>query len=220
MNVPKNYSLLIFDWDGTLADSGAKIVNCFMRSAKATGVAPPDPGQVRACIGLGLQETFGRLYPGLGTTVISALIEQYRICYFQDPITVHPFPGVIDGLARLQQHGYWLAVATGKSHEGLVRGMQDFDISGRFVYTRCADQSRPKPDPLMLFDILEATGKPAEAALMIGDTTYDMEMAAQAGVDGWGVGYGSHSSEQLHPFSCMDVAENFTRIVDVLAGAS
>lgn len=214
------YSLLIFDWDGTLADSAARILNSFRNAAEMTGVAPPDPEKARFCIGLGLQETFTRLYPGMDADRISGLIAQYRDCYFREPTPVDPFPGVVDGLAALQQQGYQLAVATGKSHEGLMHGLRDFGLCDRFACTRCADQSRPKPDPLMLFEILESTGKEAGEALMIGDTTHDLQMAARAGMDGWGVGYGSHSPDRLHPLSCMDVARDFAEVVGRLSADS
>ncbi len=214
------YSLLIFDWDGTLADSTARILNSFRSTAVMMGIAPPDPEKARFCIGLGLQETFSRLYPAMDPGVISGMIALFRDCYLREPTPVHPFPGVIDGLAALEERGYRLAVATGKSHKGLMHGLRDFGIRGRFSYTRCADQSRPKPDPSMLFDILEFTGKEASEALMIGDTTHDLQMAARGGIDGWGVGYGSHSPDLLHPLSAMNVADSFVQVVDILLDGS
>ena len=108
---------------------------------------------------------------------------------------------------RLHGEGYQLAVATGKSRAGLDRALAASGLASVFTVTRCAAETRSKPDPLMLHDILAATGHPADAALMIGDTTYDLEMAARAGIDSVGVTYGCHASADLemhHPRICID----------------
>jgi len=114
-----------------------------------------------------------------------------------------------------------LSVATGKSRRGLDRVLDELELRSRFVFTRCADEARPKPDPTMLLDVLDRTGVEASAALMVGDTLYDMQMAAAAQVRGLGVSYGSHSPEILKEHGAIGCCDDFAQVVaDILARQS
>lgn len=211
------YRLLVFDWDGTLMDSSEKIVNCFVAAACDSRLAAPEPGKIVELIGLNLTECFARLFPELGSVEVSRLVERYREHWmFRDTTPMRLFPGVEKGLKQLDDAGYLLCVATGKSARGLRRALDDTALGSRFVYTRCADQGRSKPHPEMLENILSFTGVSRSEAVMIGDTVFDLEMAANAGMDGWGVSYGSHSAETLQDLSCRDVALSFDGIVELL----
>lgn len=213
----KPYRLLVFDWDGTLMDSSEKIVNCFVAATCDNRLAAPEPEKIVELIGLNLPECFARLFPELGSAEISRLVASYREHWmFRDTTSMRLFPGVEKGLGQLDDAGYLLCVATGKSARGLQRALDDTALGGRFVYTRCADQGRPKPHPEMLENILSFTGVSRSEAVMIGDTVFDLEMAANAGMDGWGVAYGSHSAETLQGLSCRNVALNFGEIVELL----
>ncbi|MDO8706088.1 MAG: HAD-IIIA family hydrolase [Sulfuricaulis sp.] len=202
------HELIIFDWDGTLMDSVAKIVSCF--SAALADAGEPNPGEnaIRHIIGLGLDEAVAVLLPRAATATRAQVGERYRQHFLHlDRTGMELFPGVRAGLENLAAQGYLLAVATGKARRGLDRVLRDSALAHLFCATRCADEAFSKPHPRMLEDILEQTGLEAERALMVGDTTYDMQMARHAGMDGLAVTYGVHGRELLAqhgPLACLD----------------
>lgn len=197
-----DYELLIFDWDGTLADSVARIVESVRRAAYILDLAPPGDAAIRGIIGLGLPEAIAALYPHLDRVAV----ERYRQAYADHYLTldVTPpslFPGVVEGLEALRGAGYRLAVATGKSRRGLQRVLAGHGWLDYFEVTRCADETASKPDPRMLHEILAHCGVDAGSALMIGDATFDLQMARSAGMDAVAVGYGAQPLERLRPFA-------------------
>ncbi len=195
-----HYKLLIFDWDGTVMDSGDRITNCFCATAQDFGLPAPNRQQIRSYIGISLSKAWHCLYPHLDAPAITSLISRYREYWiYLDKTPMPLFDGVMDGLEKLTEKGYWLEVATGKSRAGLDRAMEEASLSNYFAYTRCADESRSKPHPQMLLDILDFTGINNAQALMIGDTTFDLEMAENAGMDRLAVGYGYHNPAELSP---------------------
>lgn len=220
MNPPR-YKLIVFNWDGTLIDSAAKIVRCFRAAARDAGVPVPSDAAVRNIIGLGLKEALDLLLPGVHESERRRVVERYR-CHFMDLDTteVALFPGVAEGLARLHEAGYRLAIATGKSRRGLDRQLRETATSQFFCASRCADEALSKPHPQMLHDILARTDVAPEHALMVGDTTYDLQMAAAAAVGGVAVSYGAHERERLlayNPLACFD---SFADVYRWLARAS
>ena len=202
------YRLIIFDWDGTLMDSAHKIVRCFQAAAADTGLPTPGKEEVHAIIGLGLAEAFNELFAGQPDPLIRAAVERYRDHFLHLDNTHMPlFPGVAQGLQELHERGVKLAVATGKARRGLDRVLAETRTGHLFSATRCSDEAGSKPHPRMILDLLETTRTPAEAALMIGDTEFDMEMAARAGVDRVAVTYGVHEQQRLlthTPLACLD----------------
>lgn len=204
----RQYDLIIFDWDGTLMDSAAKIVRCFQAAAREVGVPIPADDAVRNIIGLGLREAMDMVLPGTGDATRNLVAESYRRHFLHlDPTEATLFPGVTEGLARLGEAGYRLAIATGKARRGLDRVLRDTATSHYFCSTRCADEAFSKPHPQMLHDILDFTGVSAERAVMIGDTTYDLQMAASAAMGSVAVSYGAHERERLlahRPLACLD----------------
>jgi phosphoglycolate phosphatase len=200
--------LIVFDWDGTLMDSEARIVRCVQAAAADTGIADPGPAAIRRIIGLGLGEAIAMLFPEEPPARRLDLIDRYRIHFLERDDTAMPlFPGVVEGLHGLANRGLLLAVATGKSRRGLDRVLDETGTRALFVATRCADEAFSKPHPQMLDDILGATGVPRARALMVGDTVYDMQMAHNAGVAGLGVSYGVHARDELlanGALACLD----------------
>lgn len=193
-----DYRLLVFDWDGTLMDSAAHIVSCVRRAAEELGETPPSAEQVREIIGLSLSDAFRQLFPHCPTERAGELVLAYRRRHFQSAqASQQLFARAESVLQELRQAGYWLAVATGKSRRGLHEAMADSGTASLFFSTRTADDAASKPHPQMLLDILDELQVPAEQALMIGDTTYDMQMARGAGVDALAVSYGVHPLERL-----------------------
>lgn len=202
------YELIIFDWDGTLMDSVAKIVRCFSAALGDVGVPHPGEDATRHVIGLGLAEAVATLLPQVESETRAQVVERYRQHFLHIDQTGMPlFPGVRAGLESLVAQGSLLAIATGKARRGLDRVLRDTGMAPLFSATRCADEAFSKPHPRMLEDILEQTGCRAEQALMVGDTTYDMQMARHAGMDSLAVTYGVHGRELLvehAPLACLD----------------
>jgi phosphoglycolate phosphatase len=196
--MPADYKLIIFDWDGTLMDSAQHIVSNMLHAIDALGLPKREPQAISELIGLGLQDAFSRLFPDLDTQKTIALLSQYRQRYGQVPQDSSLlFDGVHETLDQLRGAGYSLAVATGKSRAGLDRALLGSGIADYFCMTRCADESADKPHPQMLFDILHTTDHAHHAALMVGDTEYDMHMAQNAKVHGLAVECGVHAPVRL-----------------------
>jgi len=192
------YQLIIFDWDGTLMDSTLKIANCLRASAVDVGLEPPSVAAAKNVIGLGLHECMQILFPNASGSHHQQMVERYRYHFVTGDNTEQAlFAGVADGLVRLEQAGAVLAVATGKARAGLNRAFGVTGIEQHFVTTRCADETRTKPHPQMLHEILDFTAIDASKAIMVGDTSYDMEMARNAKLAGLGVSYGAHDEQTL-----------------------
>lgn len=206
--MPRRYDLLIFDWDGTLMDSIARIVNCFGHACTDTGLPRPAEAVMRNVIGLGLAEAVDVLLPGVDESTRERVVARYREHFLHIDQTAIPlFEGVRTGLESLAEQGYLLAVATGKSRRGLDRALEETGLGRLFVATRCADEAFSKPHPKMLEDLLDYTGLDVNRALMVGDTIYDLQMARAAAMDSLAVSYGVHTREALlahDPRACFD----------------
>jgi len=203
------YKLLIFDWDGTIMDSVARIVDCLRISSKQVlGDENRTDHELKDVIGLGLREAIQQLHPLATEQQIQDMSNAYRYQYMEVNKTSSVlFDGAESVLDTLEKQGYWLAVATGKGRQGLDQVLDITGLGPRFHSTRCASETFSKPHPLMLEEILQQLGLNPEDALMIGDTEYDMEMARNANMDCLGVSYGVHSSERLQkhqPIGCID----------------
>ncbi len=194
----KKYHLLIFDWDGTLMDSQAQIVNCMQSAITELDMEPRSDKQITNIIGLGLDEAILALYPTLDTKMIKLTAQTYRDYYlFKDKTPSPLFAGVKEVISELQETGYDLAIATGKSRRGLDKGLEETGMHAYFPITRCADETRSKPHPQMLEEILVDHNTDASNALMIGDSEYDLQLANNAKVDGFAVSYGVHGLIRL-----------------------
>jgi phosphoglycolate phosphatase len=209
----RQFDLIIFDWDGTLMDSEAKIVRCMQAAAADTGIADPGADAIRNIIGLGLNEAMLALFPEQTAARRGYLIEGYRRYFLELDATDMPlFPGVAHGLTQLTELDYLLAIATGKARRGLNRVLDDTGMRHLFVSSRCADEAFSKPHPQMLEDILDETGVDASRALMVGDTVYDMEMARSARVAGLAVSYGVHARERLLDSGALACLDSFPEV--------
>lgn len=190
--------LIIFDWDGTLMDSTAHIVASVQAAAQDMGWPPPPAERVRSVIGLSLDRALAAAMPGAPPQSARAFAQAYRERYLaEDRDEGALYPGVVRALDWLDSAGIWSAVATGKGRAGLDRAMAEMGIEERFVASRCADESRSKPHPQMLEDLLAFTGVEAHEALMVGDTSFDLDMAAHLGIPAVGVTGGAHDRERL-----------------------
>ncbi len=200
--------LIVFDWDGTLMDSEARIVTCMHLAIADAGLEPRSNDQVRHIIGLGLYEALVQLYPDGTEAEYGLLVERYRHHFlFTDNTPMPMFEGAERLIRRLHDEGFLLAVATGKGRQGLDKVLEETGLGRYFHYSRCADEAGSKPSPQMLLDIMDWLGVENNAALMIGDTEYDLQMASNAGVDSLAVTHGVHDKSRLlecNPLACVD----------------
>jgi phosphoglycolate phosphatase len=211
--MPKQFDLLVFDWDGTLMDSASAIANSIRSACSDLSLPVPSEADARYVIGLGLHDALGRLVPELPSSGYPALLERYRLHFLREERVVTLFGGATQMLKLLRDAGFLLAVATGKSRRGLDRALQATGLAGAFDATRCADESFSKPHPGMLLWLLEELDVSPARALMIGDTSHDMEMAAAAQVQRLGVAYGAHPRKNLlrhDPVACLDSFDDLT----------
>ncbi len=190
--------LVVFDWDGTLSDSAARIVTTMQLAFREHDLEPPADETVRRVVGLGLEIAVARLAPQLDATKQRQLVATYRKVYFTDAVPASPlFAGAYETVAALADAGYLLAVATGKGRSGLEHGLSESGLGEFFAVTRCADETRSKPHPQMLNEILTDLDTVAARAVMVGDTEFDLEMAHAAGTHAAAVTYGVHPLERL-----------------------
>jgi phosphoglycolate phosphatase len=200
------FDLLIFDWDGTLIDSIDWIARCLQNAANDTRHEIPDYQAAKDVIGLSIERAIEALYPGANAIEVLDLVSRYETAYFSKKISRDDlFLGVFEMLETLKQNGFKLAIATGKTREGLDEALNATNTVDLFCITRCADETESKPHPLMLHEIMAFTQISPERTLMIGDSTHDLQMALNAKIASIGVASGAHDSEQLknyQPLHC------------------
>lgn len=210
----RRFELVIFDWDGTLMDSVGRIVSSMQSAAIQIGRAVPEADAVRNIVGLSLQEALPRLFGPLDELGYQQLLQAYRQQYVHDDPTPTPlFAGVASTLHQLTERGHLLAVATGKARAGLDRVLAQTGFSQLFHASRGADEARSKPDPMMLEQLLAQLNVPLEQAVMVGDSSYDMEMAANLGMARIGVDWGVHDVSTLKQFAPLAVISHMDELL-------
>ncbi len=205
--------LLVFDWDGTLMDSESQIVTSLQAANRDLGMTDMSDDVCRNIIGLGLREAIEQLHPGCDAGFVEHYIDRYRHHWFQVAGESRLFPHARETLEALRDEGYQLAVATGKGRAGLDKVLQATGLEAQFAATRCSDETRSKPHPRMLQELMQQLDIPPQETLMVGDTEYDMEMARNAGAGPVAVSYGVHALERLlrhEPLGCIDSLAEFT----------
>jgi phosphoglycolate phosphatase len=213
------FDLIVFDWDGTLMDSEMRIVNCLQAAFADLGLPPPGREAARDVIGLGLDEALMQLLPGADPPTRQALVIGYRRRFLETDRTPSVlFAGARETLEWLSGEGYRLAVATGKGRVGLDRALAETGLGPLFHATRCADETFSKPNPQMLLELMDELGADASATLMIGDTEYDMQMAANARTKALAVSYGVHPVERLMPHAPLDCLHDIAALPAWLNG--
>lgn len=202
------YKLIIFDWDGTLMDSQARIIACLEASANDMNVQLLSAKHYKNVIGLGLKEAILALYPDLHEQQVTDFADRYRYHFVTANDTPSGlFADVRKMLEQLNDKGFMLAIATGKARRGLEHVLNATGLVDCFHGSRCADETRSKPHPQMLEELLDEFGLQSQQAIMVGDTEYDMLMARTLGMDALAVSYGVHEKVELlkhEPISCVD----------------
>jgi phosphoglycolate phosphatase len=212
--------LAIFDCDGTLVDSGATIFAALKISLERNGLEVPPPEQCRRIIGLSLVEAIATLRPELDADRHIDLAEDYKRAFMdlraagrvEEPL----FDGVIELLDKLEHDGWLLAVATGKSDRGLKHCLDNHGIHARFVSLQTADRHPSKPHPSMVQQAIADAGASPETSIVVGDTSFDMAMAANAGAAPIGAGWGYHEPEELIEAGAVAVAEQPLDVLELV----
>lgn len=208
-----DYELLIFDWDGTLSDSIGRIVDAMRQAANLAGRPVRDDLAVKGIIGLGLPEAIRTLYPDITANDLIDFRQHYADSYMaMDAEPSKLFDGVLESLEAFRAEGYRMAVATGKARRGLDRVLKAHGWLDYFDATRAADETASKPDPLMLNEILQHCGVAPQKALMIGDASFDLLMARNAGMDSVAVGYGAQALESLLQYEPRVAIRHFSEL--------
>lgn len=215
--------LAIFDCDGTMVDGQANICAAMVRAFEAEKLTPPDHHLTRRIVGLSLNEAMRSLAPELDETLHARLADHYRLA-FQDlraqGINIEPlYEGLVPLLERLRQADWLCAVATGKSDRGLHFCLEHYQLTDHFISLQTADRHPSKPHPSMIRQALDDAGAEVHHAAMIGDTSFDMAMAVNAGVRAIGVDWGYHDVNELHEAGAELVVTSMDELFDALTGA-
>ena len=219
-NASEQLRLAVFDCDGTLVDSQHSIIASMRTAFNKHGLSSPEDYAIRRVVGLPLMEAITLLQPSLSEPVIEQLRNDFNTAWQNIRQTTGlnepPYDGCEEALGAMVSDGWMLGVATGKSYRGLVSTLEQYNLLERFATLQTADRAPGKPNPSMLFKAMEETGASREDTVMIGDTTYDMEMAANAGVLAIGVAWGYHEIQELEESGAHTVLRTYGELPDLL----
>lgn len=212
--------LCVFDCDGTLIDSQHSIVASMAEAFAAHGLTEPAAASVRHVVGLALTPAVARLLPDADADAHERVAQSYRDAFsrlrrsgaVQEPL----YPGVLEALEALEETGWLMGVATGKSRRGLISTLTGHGLHERFVTLQTADVAASKPNPEMMLRAMDEAGAEPSATVMVGDTTYDMEMARNAGALAVGVAWGYHDEQYLWDTGAHAVISDFAELPAVV----
>lgn len=218
--MPEQQPLAVFDCDGTLVDSQHLIINCMHAAFDRENLPRPSEEEIRRTVGLPLDEAIIILHPTITYTTIRSLRDGYSKAWkelrqsskFYEPL----YPDALEILDQLIIRGWQLGIATGKSHRGLIHTLENHQILDRFQTLQTADRVRGKPHPEMLNKAMEDVGATPASTVMIGDTTFDMEMAQNARVTAIGVTWGYHEGEELIKSGAYSVIQLYSELLPLL----
>jgi phosphoglycolate phosphatase len=197
----KQFDLVVWDWDGTIADSTGMITLALIKAADEAGLPVLSEARARSIIGLGLRESIEVLYGNIPAEQAQALITYYNRNYYAAEETILLFSGISETIASIARKGCKQAVATGKGRRGLNTALQLSGLAKYFSATKTVDECFSKPHPQMLDELMDELVVMPERTLMIGDSQYDMQMGKNAGVITAAVSYGSQTATHLQQYS-------------------
>ncbi|MCW0217766.1 MAG: HAD-IA family hydrolase, partial [Prosthecobacter sp.] len=212
----KQYDLVVFDWEGTLSDTLGLVLNCVSEEARRLGFGELDEEVARQYVELGLVKAIKKVFPDLSLQQYEQLLDAVQQSVLFHHREVYLIPGALTLIQRLQRAGVTLAIATNKGSQSLQRALNLTGLEDYFQTTRCAGQFPPKPSPDMLQDILEVLDVPASRALMVGDSTTDIEMAYSTGVDAIGVNFYHKDPSALLGEGALAVFDDYQLLADYL----
>ena len=202
--------LALFDCDGTLVDSQHNICLCMEDAFARAGLPAPTRNQTRRIVGLSLLPAVQRLIPDAAHALQVQVAEDYKTAFHrlrgQGLVEEPLFDGIVEALDALDEAGWMLGVATGKSDRGLVQCLLSHGLKGRFVTLQTADRHPSKPHPSMIHQAMAEAGSAPETTVMIGDTSFDILMGVAAGTRALGVEWGYHPAKELRAAGAYHVA--------------
>lgn len=212
--------LCVFDCDGTLIDSQHSIVDCMTSAFAAHGLPEPTPASIRHIVGLALAPAVARLLPQSAPDAHARVAQSYRDAFanlrrngtVREPL----YPGVLEAMEAIESAGWLMGVATGKSRQGLMATLTGHGLHERFVTLQTADTAASKPHPDMMLRAMDEVGADPSTTVMVGDTTYDMQMARNAGARAVGVAWGYHDEEHLWDTGAHAVISDFADLPAVV----
>lgn len=208
----RQFDLIAFDWDGTLFDSTAIITRCIQAAVADVGGTVPSDRDAAYVIGMGLMQALAHAAPDVPKERYPELGLRYRHHYAVHQNDISLFQGVLDMLEALKARQHLLAVATGKSRSGLDQAFQSVDLRRLFDGSRTADETRGKPHPQMLLELMAEFGVPPERTLMVGDTTHDLQLALNAGCASVAVSYGAHEPDAFQALKPRFIAHSVAEL--------
>ncbi|TSA15368.1 MAG: HAD family hydrolase [Comamonadaceae bacterium] len=216
MSSSRRFDLIAFDWDGTLFDSTALITRCIQEAVRDVGGAVPSDRDASYVIGMGLMQALAHAAPDVPVERYPELGARYRHHYIAHKHDISLFEGILGMLTELKTRQHWLTVATGKTRQGLDDALHSSELKGMFDSSRTVDETAGKPHPRMLLELMSEFGVDPGRTLMIGDTTHDLQMAANAGCPSVAVSYGAHEPEAFHALKPLFVAHSVRQLHDWL----
>ncbi len=208
----KQFDLIVWDWDGTLADSTGMITNAIVLATKQVGLPALDPKAASNIIGLGLKESIHALFGDIPVEKAQALAKQYNVNYYAGEQEIPLFAGAKSTIIELNRRGFKLAVATGKSRRGLNLALAHCGLAPYFHATKTVDECFSKPHPQLLDELMDELIVRSERTLMIGDTSYDLQMASNAGVSALAVTFGAQSRDKLLGYNSIAMFDQFSEL--------
>ncbi|SMF30546.1 phosphoglycolate phosphatase [Alteromonadaceae bacterium Bs31] len=207
--------LYIFDWDGTISNSAAKIVACMLSATREVGLPDRSDDEIKNIIGLGLPEAIRMLYPQIEDKDLDGVRHHYSGYFMDADVKPSPFfTGAMETMQALADAGHKITVATGKSRRGLDRVLAKLELDTFFHGSRCADETASKPNPKMLLELLDEFSCDPQQAVMIGDTEYDMAMAQAIDMPRIAVSFGAHHIDRLRPYKPVLCVDEFPNILN------
>lgn len=208
------YAAVLFDWDGTVMDSTYSIASAIQLASADLQLPVPSIQQASWVIGLSLESALYRAVPDLTAEQMPLFLERYRHHFMQCDPHIKLFDGMLPFMGELRSRQIVLGVATGKNRQGLNRVLEQVNLSTFFDATRCADETRSKPDPEMLHQLLDELMLEPGQVLMVGDTIHDIHMASNAGMDSMAVTYGAHDPRTLATAEPTVMVDNVAQMRD------
>ncbi len=205
----KKFDLIVWDWDGTLADSTGMITEAIVLAAEQVGLPPLNSKAARNIIGLGLAESIKALYGEISEEQTEIFAKQYKENYFSGEHEILFFKGAKETVKELHKRGHKVAVATGKSRRGLNMALERSEIQHYFHATKTIDECFSKPHPQMLEELMDELATLPSKTLMIGDSSYDLQMAQNAGVKSLAVTFGAQSKDKLLAYNPIEIFNRF-----------
>ena len=208
----KQFDLIVWDWDGTLADSTGMITNAIVSAAEQVGLPTLDPVAASNIIGLGLKESIHALFGDIPADIAQKLAQQYTANYYAGESEIPLFAAAADAIKMLHKRGFKLAVATGKGRRGLNLALEHCGLGQYFHATKTVDECFSKPHPQMLDELMDELIVRPERTIMIGDTSYDLQMASNAGVSALAVTFGAQSRDKLLGYNSIAMFDQFSEL--------